>query len=239
MPIVTRRPGLVPAALAALVLAAGAVARAEARRPDSRRQATRAPLVPLEQVDPTIRQALAYATADNFLGRPAAGYVDGICRLTPGAARALARAQAILAQDGLALVVWDCHRPAAASRDFVAWATAPEAPPESEPEPARARRLRHHPNVPRAALLPQGYIAAHSGHTSGAAVDVGLWRPADGTLVDLGTPFDFFDPRSAHGAAGVEPGAAAARRTLAAAMRAAGFRPYRREWWHYTLRARD
>jgi D-alanyl-D-alanine dipeptidase len=191
------------------------------------------PLVPLSDVDPSIRQALAYAGSENFLGRPVAGYVDGVCRLTPRAAQALARAQKRLAPDGFGLAVRDCHRPAAAGRDFAAWV---QGPATADPEPdAVARRARYHPNVPRADLMRAGYVASRSEHTAGTAVDVELVRLDDGSAVDLGTPFDFFDPKSAHGARGLAPSAVAARRTLAAAMRAAGFRAYRREWWHYAL----
>jgi D-alanyl-D-alanine dipeptidase len=51
----------------------------------------------------------------------------------------------------------------------------------------------------------------------------------------MGTPFDFFSPRSWPAAASVSGEAKANRALLAAAMRRRGFRPYDREWWHFTL----
>jgi len=51
----------------------------------------------------------------------------------------------------------------------------------------------------------------------------------------MGTPFDFFSTRSWPSNAGVAAEARANRALLAAAMRRRGFRPYDREWWHFTL----
>jgi zinc D-Ala-D-Ala dipeptidase len=51
----------------------------------------------------------------------------------------------------------------------------------------------------------------------------------------MGTPFDFFSPRSSPGDPSVTGAARANRGVLAAAMRRRGFRPYVKEWWHFTL----
>ncbi len=51
----------------------------------------------------------------------------------------------------------------------------------------------------------------------------------------MGTPFDFFSPRSWPAAAGISNEAKANRALFAAAMRRRGFRPYDKEWWHFTL----
>jgi D-alanyl-D-alanine dipeptidase len=52
----------------------------------------------------------------------------------------------------------------------------------------------------------------------------------------MGTGFDLFSPKSASSDAGVGAEAQRNRRTLAAAMMRRGFRPYEKEWWHFTLR---
>jgi D-alanyl-D-alanine dipeptidase len=78
------------------------------------------------------------------------------------------------------------------------------------------------------------YIAARSGHSRASTVDVGLVRLADGASLELGTPFDFFDPRS-HVDAAVPPPARANRVRLSEAMQRHGFAPYAPEWWHFTL----
>ena len=186
-------------------------------------------LVPLAPIDPTIAQALRYKGAENFTGRPVAGYADLDCRLTPRAAAALARAQKAARRQGFSLVVHDCWRPPEAGRDFAAFLAAPED---------AALRERFHPQLPKARLAAEGYVAPRSSHGLGETVDVTLADAAAPDVpLDLGTPFDFFDARSAHGAAGVSPEAAARRHTLARLLQGAGFVPYRREWWHYTLRA--
>jgi D-alanyl-D-alanine dipeptidase len=185
-------------------------------------------LVPLARIDPSIAQALRYRGADNFTGRPVAGYTDLDCRLTPRAAAALARAQKSALRQGLSLVVHDCWRPPEAGRDFAAFLAAPED---------AALRERFHPQLAKARLAAEGYVAPRSSHGLGETVDVTLAdAAAPGVPLDLGTPFDFFDARSAHGAPGGSPEAAARRHTLAQLLQHVGFVPYRREWWHYTLR---
>ena len=64
--------------------------------------------------------------------------------------------------------MFDCYRPARASHDMVAWAqNGRETPAER----------RYNPAFPKADLFRLGYIAEHSGHSTGAALDL--------TLVDL------------------------------------------------------
>ena len=52
----------------------------------------------------------------------------------------------------------------------------------------------------------------------------------------MGTPFDFFSPRSWPSDRSVSAAARANRALLAQAMRKRGFRPHDKEWWHFTLR---
>lgn len=180
----------------------------------------------LSQVDASIAQDMRYAGADNFTGAPVPGYRAAQCVLATEAADALARVQASLTPEGLSLVVFDCYRPARAVRRFVDWARSGGA----------IRSERYNPNVPRNALIAQGYIAARSGHSSGGSVDLGLGRRDAGGKVaplDMGGGFDLFDPVSHVGAKGVPEEAAANRRKLAAAMRSGGFSGYSREWWHF------
>jgi D-alanyl-D-alanine dipeptidase len=51
----------------------------------------------------------------------------------------------------------------------------------------------------------------------------------------MGSPFDFFGPVSHHESPLITPAQAANRAALQAVMRESGFRPYAKEWWHYTL----
>jgi zinc D-Ala-D-Ala dipeptidase len=87
-------------------------------------------------------------------------------------------------------------------------------------------------------LFREGYISNRSGHSRGSTIDLTLAR-ADGSELgsglDMGTPFDFFSPLSWPGSSGVSAQARENRAMFANAMRRRGFRPYPREWWHFTL----
>jgi D-alanyl-D-alanine dipeptidase len=52
----------------------------------------------------------------------------------------------------------------------------------------------------------------------------------------MGTPFDFFSPKSWTADPTISPEQHANRMLLAAAMGHRGFRGYDKEWWHFTLR---
>ena len=52
----------------------------------------------------------------------------------------------------------------------------------------------------------------------------------------MGTPYDFFSPRSWPSDKSVSKEAQANRALLAQAMRKRGFMAYDKEWWHFTLR---
>jgi D-alanyl-D-alanine dipeptidase len=53
----------------------------------------------------------------------------------------------------------------------------------------------------------------------------------------MGTPFDLFSPKSWPSDTSVSAQARENRAILASAMGRRGFRPYNKEWWHFTLRA--
>jgi D-alanyl-D-alanine dipeptidase len=184
-----------------------------------------ADFVSLADVAPRVGLEVRYATPNNFVGERIDGYEAEKCLLTRAAADALTRAQAELRADGLGLRVFDCYRPQRAVDHFVRWSRAPDDP---------AAKARHHPNVAKRELFARGYIAERSGHSRGSTVDLTLVDGA-GRELDLGTPFDFFDPRAAAESHDVPAAAQALRAKLRAVMERAGFRPYEAEWWHFTL----
>ena len=184
-----------------------------------------ADFISLAEVDATIALDLRYASASNFVGQRVDGYDTAQCLLTRAAAEALARVQADLRSEGVGLRVFDCYRPQRAVDHFVRWSRASDDP---------SAKARYYPNVAKHQLFAQGYIAERSGHSRGSTLDLTLVDRA-GRELDLGTAFDFFDPRAAGDSRDVPAAAQALRAKLRAAMERRGFRHYAAEWWHFTL----
>jgi D-alanyl-D-alanine dipeptidase len=176
-------------------------------------------------VVPGLVAEMRYAGTHNFVGRRIDGYAAARCLLTKPAAEALAEIARDLAPHGLVIKVFDCYRPARAVANFVRWARDLND---------IAGKAEFYPNVNKRTLFRDGYISSRSGHSRGSTLDLTLARLGGGEL-DMGTPFDFFSPLSSPAATGVSAEAKANRALLATAMRRRGFRPYAKEWWHFTL----
>ncbi|MCG6204057.1 M15 family metallopeptidase [Rhodopseudomonas sp. HC1] len=228
------------ALLAAMILAAGA---AQAQQlPDD--------FVYLRDLDPSIRQDIRYTGANNFVGRRLAGYDANECIVKRAVGLALVNVQRELAPQQLSLKMLDCYRPARASRDMVAWAQ------DGNETPAQRR---YNPTFSKSELFRLGYIAANSGHSTGAAVDltlVDLRAPkgppfdpnrayADCTApeamrapedsVDMGTSYDCSDAKAYTAAKSISPAQRRWRRILLGAMTRQGFVNFSKEWWHFSL----
>jgi D-alanyl-D-alanine dipeptidase len=202
-----------------LALAPGAFAQSNSdQRPDS--------FVDAARVAPGLLVEARYAGAHNFVGRPIEGYEKPICYLTKPAAAALAQVVADLEPRGLTIKVFDCYRPERAVAHFARWARN-LGDVKMKPE--------FYPHVDKSTLFRDGYIAARSGHSRGSTADLTLARRTDGKELDMGTPFDFFSPRSWPSSPSVSSEAKENRALFAIAMRRRGFRAYPREWWHFTL----
>ena len=153
-----------------------------------------------------------YHGMDNFTGAPLPGYAAPELWVRSEVGTALQAAAVTLKPQGYALQVLDGYRPVRATQAMVDWARSTD----------------------QAHLLTDGYIAVRSGHNHGHTVDLTLVQGADGAPVDMGSAFDHFGVESHHDAA-VTPAAQQARKALSDAMKAAGFRSYSKEWWHYRL----
>jgi D-alanyl-D-alanine dipeptidase len=162
-------------------------------------------LVPISAADYGVDIRLAYATAENFTGRPI--YRHARCYLHADAAAALRRAVDLAGGLGYRLKIFDAFRPSEAQ--WVMWTHTPD--PEFLADPRRG-----------------------SPHSRGVAVDLTLLDAADAAL-DMGTGFDDFTPLSHHASLAVSPAAQANRLMLLGIMTAAGWDFYRNEWWHYQL----
>jgi D-alanyl-D-alanine dipeptidase len=170
---------------------------------------------------------MRYAGTHNFVGRRIDGYERPRCLLTGAAAAALAAVARDLAPRGIVLKIFDCYRPTRAVANFVRWA---------RDLGDSAGKAEFYPQVDKRTLFRDGYISPLSGHSRGSTIDLTLARADDGRELDMGTPFDFFSPKSWPADPNVSAEARANRVLLAGAMRQHGFRPYAREWWHFTLR---
>lgn len=177
-------------------------------------------------VVPNLVIDMRYLGSDNFVGQPIDGYEKPICYLTREAAAALAEVARDLESHGLAIKAFDCYRPIRAVAHFVRWARDLRDV---------ARKADYYPQVDKRHLFRDGYIAARSGHSRGSTIDMTLVRRDGGPDLDMGTPFDFFSPRSSPTDKTVSAQAQANRRLIADAMRRRGFAPYSKEWWHFTL----
>jgi D-alanyl-D-alanine dipeptidase len=204
----------------------------------------------LREIDPTIVQDIRYAGSHNFVGRPIRGYLAAECILSAAAANALATVQKMLVEKSLSLIVWDCYRPKRAVDDFLQWSRDPT---HSE------MKAEFYPHTNKEKLFDLGYLAKRSAHSRGSTVDLAMVpttflsvpppnplqslkactspkgeRFEDGTI-DFGTGYDCMDvlANTSNPLAGRI--ALHNRQTLRTSMKAAGFRSYAREWWHFEL----
>lgn len=183
--------------------------------------------VDVAEVVPGVVLDLRYHGSDNFVGAPVDGYAARRGLLTRPAAEALAQVAADARGMGLTLKLFDCYRPARAVAHFARWAA----------DPADTRtKATYYPDLTKPELFEKGYIAARSGHSRGATVDLTLVELDSGAELDMGTPFDLFSARSWPGSPDVTAAQDANRRRLAGLMARHGFAPFAMEWWHFTLR---
>ncbi|MBV9559257.1 MAG: M15 family metallopeptidase [Bradyrhizobium sp.] len=226
-----------------LAVAAALVARAHA-------QALPADFVYLRDVDPTIVQDIRYATSNNFVGRRLAGYDAAECVVKREVAVKLKAIQEALARRNLSLKMFDCYRPARAVSDMVAWSR------DGKETPAQHR---YNPTFAKEDLFRLGFIAPHSGHSTGTALDLTLVdlaadnsstidpdktyadctapapkRAPEGSI-DMGTGYDCSDLRAYTAAGSITPEQRYWRSELVKAMAQQGFVNYGKEWWHFSL----
>jgi D-alanyl-D-alanine dipeptidase len=180
----------------------------------------------VDEVVAGLRWDAKYATWDNFTGKPVDGYVVNRVVGTRALCAALREAREHAALLGFGLLLWDGYRPQRAVDCFLRWVEQPED---------GATKERHYPNIERAQMVEQGYVAARSGHSRGSTIDLTLYRLATGELAPMGGGYDFMDSSSHHDASGIAPAEAASRQCLRSIMEACGFSAYECEWWHYTL----
>ena len=169
-------------------------------------------LADVRSLDSSIVVEVHYATPNNFTGAVLPGYEANRVFLRREAAEALARVERRLKTGGMGLKVFDGYRPVRATLGMVDW--------------ARRTGQMH--------LIQQGYIASHSRHNLGLAVDLTLVDfSVRGREVDMGTPYDTFS-EAAHYASATGR-TLRYRQLLRRVMESEGFKQYEQEWWHYSF----
>ena len=172
--------------------------------------------VSVGEVIPDVLLDIRYYSSFNFIGERIDGYEEPAALLTREAAQALKEASNEAMEQGFRLKVFDAYRPQKSVDHFVRWA--------KDPEDIRMKAF-FYPDLEKKKIIPQGYIAEHSGHSRGSTVD----------LVDMGGTFDFFGELSHPDYSGVSEVQHANRMLLQSLMAKHGFRPLKTEWWHFTL----
>lgn len=184
--------------------------------------------VHVDEIIPDIRTELRYATDHNFVGEKIDGYLRPRPILTREAAVALQKVQGELRRFGLGLKLFDAYRPQQAVDHFVRWA--------GDLNNTRMKG-EFYPGVRKKDLFRDDYIAYKSGHSRGSTVDLTIVPLGDLSApeLDMGSGFDFFGPASWPEYGAVSPEQRAHRMLLQSLMKQFGFKPYSREWWHFTL----
>ena len=184
----------------------------------------------LENHIPNLKVELRYATTDNFMGRIVQGYrpnqkVIGTLAL----AKALKKVQKQLATQHLGLKIFDAYRPQRAVNDFIEWSKHPQD---------TLTKQKYYPKLVKNRLFKLGFIAEKSGHSRGSTVDLTLvFRSGSkkGKALDMGSSWDFFGIISHYNYKNITSTQKENRKLLREVMISAGFVPYEKEWWHFTL----
>ena len=175
---------------------------------------------------PGIVQEIRYYTTFNFIGDRIDGYEEPCAILSKEAARALLSVSNEANTMGFRLKIFDAYRPVRAVKRFTLWGI--------EDLDLRMKPF-FYPRLEKHELFSKGYIASRSSHSRGSAVDLTLLDMMTGKELDMGSPFDLFDPVSHPDAASVTSEQHENRMILQNLMVRGGFLPIDCEWWHFSL----
>lgn len=179
----------------------------------------------LDEVDPTIEQHLLFATPDNLVGTVLDGYEKGRVICTREAAVALKGVQKELKGMGYCLRIDDAYRPVRAVDHIKRWA-----------KDLTDQKTKHefYPNIDKRDLAGKFIAARRSSHSRGSTVDVTILNDETKEELDFG-PQTLGAESSPH-ATSITPQQRRNRLLLRDVMMRHGFKPYHREWWHFTLK---
>ena len=181
----------------------------------------------LQDIMPKLRVDLRYYGTNNFMGRPAKGYLQPRPMLTKQAAAALKRVQDGLTRLGFGLLIYDAYRPKSAVEDIVEWV---------KDESDTVMKEEYYPNLDKKDLLKLGYISDKSAHSRGSTVDLTIVSLTTGRVLNMGGPYDLFDEVSGINYQYITKNQRALRLLLKRRMEKEGFKGYEKEWWHFTYK---
>ena len=175
---------------------------------------------------PDVIEEIRYYTDYNFVGTRIDGYEAPVAILSVEAAQALKAVADELRPKGYRIKIYDTYRPQRAVDHFVRW---------SKDMKDQKMKSDFYPNISKAVLFKQGYIASKSGHSRGSTIDMTI-TDLQGNNVDMGGTFDYFGVQSHPSYRGkLTKQQLANRKLLRNAMMSNGFKPIDTEWWHFTL----
>lgn len=181
----------------------------------------------LSDIDASIQKELRYFTSTNFIGKPIDGYQKDTLIISTKAAIALKSVQEKLKEFGLGLKIYDAYRPQQAVDHFVRWAKVLND---------TIQKSTYYPDVAKKDLFQLDYIASKSGHTRGSTVDLTIVNLKTGEALDMGSSWDFFGTPSHPFYPNLTTEQRVHRMLLRNLLMEAGFKPYDKEWWHFTLK---
>lgn len=179
----------------------------------------------LEDIDPTIHQKVSFFTDENILGVPADGYEAKRIICTKEAALALQKVQKKLKEQGLCLSIWDAYRPERAVKHIQRWAR--------DLKDQKTKAI-YYPDISKEEILGTFVAGKSSSHSRGSTVDL--------IILDDKTkePLDFGPRTFGEASFSYSPKATKAQQQnrimLRKIMMAHGFKPYNKEFWHFTLK---
>ncbi|WP_238655205.1 M15 family metallopeptidase [Paenibacillus piscarius] len=180
----------------------------------------------LDEVIPSAQYEIRYYSTNNFTGTRVDGYKAPVAIFSRTAANALKKVSDDLERKGYILRIYDAYRPQQAVNHFVRW---------SQDAGDLKMKAQYYPKLDKRNLFKLGFIAKKSGHSRGSTIDLTLAYKDTGELVDMGSPYDFFGEISYYNTTLISSTQHANRKLLKDAMVKQGFKPYAKEWWHFTL----
>lgn len=188
----------------------------------------RTDFISLKEMVPETILDMRYAGTNNFTGSIIPGYQAPLALFPKVLLTHFEKASSLAINRGYRLKIFDAYRPQKAVDYFLEWSKKVEDRPEL--------KSHYYPRFNRSELFKEGYLALHSSHSLGIAIDLTIVEAGDLQDLDMGGHFDLFDEISHTQNALISKVQKESREELLKIMSEAGFRNYSKEWWHYSIR---